>query len=112
MDTFWINTNLICDIRTEFPENMFHFSAHFCSQPDNQAVPLLRPSFVSPSSRRPGFNTWPVVVGFVMGQVEMGQFCLFVRRFCHLCESHRCSLFNHFSISDATRCHCFKSVCK
>jgi hypothetical protein len=34
MDTFWINTKSICDIQTESPENMFNFSAHFCSQHD------------------------------------------------------------------------------
>jgi hypothetical protein len=71
MATFWINTKLTCDIQTEVPESMYYFSARFFVANVYQAVPLLRPSFAGPSSWRPGFNNWPIVVGFVMGQVEM-----------------------------------------
>jgi len=36
MATFWVNTNLTCDIETEVPESMFYFYVHFCSQYDTK----------------------------------------------------------------------------
>jgi hypothetical protein len=65
-----------------------------------QVMPLLRPLFASLSPQKPGFNTRPIHVGFVVDKLVVRQF--FSECF-HLPLSiwfHRCSTLIHSAITD------------